>query len=92
MIPRWRVGRKLGRTLYLDNEVVGMVDNGELAEAIVRDLNASGNWKPVADRLEKCSECKYIGFLDNHIRPNSQTCPNTGEVARRLHVSTELPK
>lgn len=31
----WRVGRKLGRTLYLDDHVIGMVDTPELAARIV---------------------------------------------------------
>jgi len=31
----WRVGRKLGRTLYKDDVVVGMVDTPELASEIV---------------------------------------------------------
>lgn len=34
----WRVGRKLGRTLYLDDVCVGMVDTPELAERIVRAM------------------------------------------------------
>ncbi len=38
---RWRVGRKLGRTLYLDEQVVGMVDAADLASAIVQAMNAT---------------------------------------------------
>lgn len=37
---RWRTGRKLGRTLYLDDEVVGMIDTPELAAEIVAAMNA----------------------------------------------------
>jgi hypothetical protein len=36
----WRVGRKLGRTLYKDDICVGMVDTPELARAIVLAMNA----------------------------------------------------
>ena len=36
---RWRVGRKLGRTLYLSDVCVGMVDTPELASEIVSTLN-----------------------------------------------------
>ncbi len=36
---RWRVGRKLGRTLYRDGTCVGMVDTPELAAAIVAAMN-----------------------------------------------------
>jgi hypothetical protein len=39
MSPRWRVGRKLGRTLYLNNKLVGLVDTPELAMAIVAAMN-----------------------------------------------------
>jgi hypothetical protein len=38
--PRWRVGRKLGRTLYLDGQCVGMVDTPTLATSIVVAMNA----------------------------------------------------
>ena len=37
--PRWRVGRKLGRTLYLDGECVGMMDTPALAKRIVDTMN-----------------------------------------------------
>ena len=37
---RWRVGRKLGRTLYRDDVCVGMVDSTELAATIVKAMNA----------------------------------------------------
>lgn len=39
-MSRWRVGRKLGRTLYRDDVCVGMVDTPELAAEIVVALNA----------------------------------------------------
>src|ERR1700685_3701975 len=35
----WRVGRKLGRTLYKDDQCVGMFDTPELAAEIVRAMN-----------------------------------------------------
>jgi hypothetical protein len=35
----WRVGRRLGRTLYLDDECVGMVDTPEIAARIVETMN-----------------------------------------------------
>jgi hypothetical protein len=39
--PRWRVGRTLGRTIYLDDECVGMVDEPRLAEGIVAAMNGA---------------------------------------------------
>lgn len=35
----WRVGRKLRRTLYVDDQVVGMVDTPDLAARIVAAMN-----------------------------------------------------
>lgn len=35
----WRVGRKVGRTLYLDDKLVGVVDTPELAVQIVEVMN-----------------------------------------------------
>lgn len=37
----WRTGRTLGRTLYVDEHVVGMVDTPELAARIVTALNSA---------------------------------------------------
>jgi hypothetical protein len=37
----WRVGSKLGRTIYLNDAVVGMVDNAEIAKAIVDAMNGA---------------------------------------------------
>jgi hypothetical protein len=37
--PRWRVGTKLGRTLYVNDHCVGMVDSPEIAAEIVAALN-----------------------------------------------------
>jgi hypothetical protein len=47
---RWRVGRKLGRTLYAmlpdgtpsdDDIFIGLMETRELAEAVVREHNAA---------------------------------------------------
>lgn len=37
----WRVGTKLGRTLYRDEVCVGMVDTPELAAELVEAINAA---------------------------------------------------
>jgi hypothetical protein len=39
--PRWRVGQKLGRTLYRQDRCVGMVDTPELASEIVAAMNGA---------------------------------------------------
>ncbi len=40
--PLWRVGTKLGRTLYRNNICIGMVDTAEIAQEIVDAMN--GRW------------------------------------------------
>ena len=35
----WRVGRTLGRTLYCDDVLVGLVDTPEIATAIAQRMN-----------------------------------------------------
>lgn len=39
-MAEWRVGRKLGRTLYRDEQLVGMVDSPEIAAEIVACMRA----------------------------------------------------
>jgi hypothetical protein len=40
-VSLWRVGRSLGRTLYRDEALVGMVDTPELAREIVDAMNGA---------------------------------------------------
>ncbi len=35
----WRVGRKVGRTIYDGDKLIGMMDTRELAELVVRHVN-----------------------------------------------------
>lgn len=42
MAERWRVGGKLKRTLYRDEQLVGLVDTPELAAEIVETMNRVG--------------------------------------------------
>jgi hypothetical protein len=49
--PRWRVGRKLGRTLYRDEICVGMVDTEVIAQAIVDRMNAAEVREPELPKL-----------------------------------------
>lgn len=39
MSERWRQGAKVGRTLYRDGVLVGLVDSPELAAEIVAAMN-----------------------------------------------------
>jgi hypothetical protein len=38
-VTEWRVGGKLKRTLYRDDQLVGLVDTGEIAREIVHRMN-----------------------------------------------------
>jgi hypothetical protein len=42
MPDRWRVGSKVGRTLYLDGELAGLMDMPDLAAMVVEAMNARG--------------------------------------------------
>lgn len=48
----WRVGRSLGRTLYVNDVCVGMVDTPGLALAIVVAMNDA---EPVTYHADSCS-------------------------------------
>lgn len=52
----WRVGRKLGRTLYVDDQVVGMVDTPELAARIVAAMNGKACCAD-PERTWRCPNC-----------------------------------
>lgn len=39
--PAWRVGRKVGRTVYIGDELVGVMDSPELASQVVSAVNAA---------------------------------------------------
>lgn len=41
-MAEWRVGRSVGRTLYLDGKLIGLVDTPELAAEIVETMNRVG--------------------------------------------------
>jgi hypothetical protein len=45
----WRVGRKLGRTLYRDDVCIGMVDTPELAAEIVAAMNGASSLRARKD-------------------------------------------
>lgn len=38
MAAAWRVGKTLGRTLYLDDRCIGMLDDARLARVLVEGL------------------------------------------------------
>lgn len=48
----WRVGRKLGRTLYVDDVCVGMVDTRALAESIVDAMGLDRQFVDAVSRVD----------------------------------------
>jgi hypothetical protein len=75
---RWRVGTKLGRTLYLDNKVVGMVDTVELAAEIVAAMNAvyssSDTSTPSVVGEKPCHHKRKYGIVAGECRIICGTC------------------
>lgn len=53
-MSRWRVGRKLGRTLYRDEEFVGTMDTKEIAAEIIQAMNA----RERVIQLPRCWRCQ----------------------------------
>lgn len=53
----WRVGRTLGRTLYRDEQCVGMVDTPELAAEIVKALD---EWAKLNEAVVAAAETAII--------------------------------
>lgn len=63
MSDRWRVGRTLGRTLYLDGRVCGMVDTPEMAAAIVAAMNATPPVPGKASKEQRALLREVLGVL-----------------------------
>ena len=79
--PKWRVGRTLGRTLYLNGQCVGMVDTKELATDIVDRMNGPQP-PPRGLPCKTCLGARVLCFRDMKAEPcqyhDDGRCPNTG--------------
>ncbi len=71
---RWRVGKKLGRTIYFDGECVGMVDSDIIAERLVKAANADND-----SRCVMTAETVIVPF-DNKSALRPHTIPNYWQV------------
>jgi hypothetical protein len=49
MDEHWRVGRSVGRTIYLNDELVGLMDTRELAARVVAALQMAGSATPTEE-------------------------------------------
>lgn len=67
-VPLWRVGRKLGRTIYYDDNCVGMLDNAGVARRVVDRLNAEAGSVDLAKWLREYAECGDGDDIDDRLR------------------------
>jgi len=61
-MPRWRVGRKVGRTLYFGDKLIGVMDTPGLADTVVRAVEAYSSVRvdskpPVTEETRHCGGC-----------------------------------
>lgn len=68
-MSRWRVGTKLGRTLYRDDVCVGMVDTPEIAATIVVAMNREDERAQAAEPADmkavaKSLACALVGACE----------------------------
>jgi hypothetical protein len=70
--PRWRVGRKLGRTLYLGDTFVGLMDSQFLAEKVAATMNGERAPVPAAAPPAPAADAREPGILGRHwIEPSA---------------------
>ncbi len=82
MSDTWRVGRKLGRTLYLNDEVVGMVDTSELAARIVDAMNVPSTHPKNVSKKDESDDMTFDESV-KLIRVEFSNDPNCVEIARK---------
>ena len=67
---RWRTGRKVGRTVYCDDKLVGLMDTAELADFFVslanrfeqvRDEVHAATGEPTSVRFSAAPSCQGPG-------------------------------
>ena len=84
-MSQWRTDGKLGRTLYKDEECIGMVDTPELAEEIVRVMTVMTPGQHFAvmsrARLEESAQNLEITLTSTQAR-----CTELLEECRRLRA------
>ena len=78
----WRVGRKVHRTIYLDDRLVGLLDTPELASQAVDALNsAAGKGAGPAGLAQH-----FAYELQQWMRNGDVNMPRAIELAERLAV------
>lgn len=62
MPDMWRTGRKVGRTIYRNDELVGVMDTPQLAEQVVDAVNGDIHPKVRERRVERLAEVLFVRF------------------------------
>ncbi|MBI4020713.1 MAG: hypothetical protein HY369_00555 [Candidatus Aenigmarchaeota archaeon] len=75
MTPRWRVGRTVGRTLYRDGELVGLMDTRGLAAEIVHAMNVAEESKPQPERPFDPTAPSLLEIVEEIWRDNPEPPP-----------------
>ena len=78
---KWRVGRKLGRTLYIGDRCVGIVDNALIAEELVAAANAPALDYPTPDPIRN-SVAEVIVYLQDEIAANLRGVSRDADFSR----------
>lgn len=73
----WRVGRRLGRTIYRDDQLVGLLDTVELAEQVVAAMNVPVGGAPTTEP-GCCDNCGV------RFRPHIRHVPDGPRTCRRV--------
>ena len=90
---RWRVGRKVGRTIYAqvqdepsDNDrLIGLMDSVVIAEGVCEAHNAKLDWQPPEEPLkEATAEVRRILLDDMCMDHLAVDDGNDEEIARRV--------
>lgn len=87
----WRVGRKLGRTLYVGEGLVGIMDTPALAASVVAAMNeAPSPVLPtyVVDTGWEDNTCSYCGLTGRHLL----TCRRAADAISRLMCGCPFPR
>lgn len=63
----WRRGTKVGRTIYLDGKLVGLMDTPELAKRVIEALNYVENATTITIDWIKCGCTHLMLFHDKKV-------------------------
>lgn len=75
----WRQGRKVGRTLYLNGTLIGMVDSTEIAAEVVAAMNGQASPDALAPTMYVHGGCAAF-WVPRRYTPT--TCPHCGRPLR----------